>query len=115
MMRTGSPVRGVSISACFKMDSPSGRSEEHTSELQSHDNIVCRLLLEKQSKWRMPSQLAKDELEMQGDCPHHVVRSIWAVTCQPGKVELEIERYCPPDTFFYKNPAPSGCWYAIRL
>src|SRR3954465_10522962 len=26
---------------------PSGRSEEHTSELQSHDNLVCRLLLEK--------------------------------------------------------------------
>src|SRR4051812_32501077 len=25
-----------------------GRSEEHTSELQSHVNIVCRLLLEKQ-------------------------------------------------------------------
>src|SRR3954464_10262729 len=25
------------------------RSEEHTSELQSHDNLVCRLLLEKQS------------------------------------------------------------------
>src|SRR3954462_3159018 len=25
------------------------RSEEHTSELQSHDNLVCRLLLEK--KW----------------------------------------------------------------
>src|SRR3954466_14767479 len=24
------------------------RSEEHTSELQSHDNVVCRLLLEKQ-------------------------------------------------------------------
>src|SRR3954466_13973948 len=23
------------------------RSEEHTSELQSHDNIVCRLMLEK--------------------------------------------------------------------
>src|SRR3954467_16008544 len=27
--------------------SPAGRSEEHTSELQSHANIVCRLLLEK--------------------------------------------------------------------
>src|SRR3954462_16044570 len=25
----------------------SSRSEEHTSELQSHDNLVCRLLLEK--------------------------------------------------------------------
>src|SRR2546430_7627426 len=26
---------------------PSGRSEEHTSELQSQSNLVCRLLLEK--------------------------------------------------------------------
>src|SRR5260370_30710316 len=26
---------------------PSARSEEHTSELQSHLNLVCRLLLEK--------------------------------------------------------------------
>src|SRR3954462_15019233 len=26
------------------------RSEEHTSELQSHDNILCRLLLEKNSE-----------------------------------------------------------------
>src|SRR3954462_7718183 len=26
---------------------PYHRSEEHTSELQSHDNLVCRLLLEK--------------------------------------------------------------------
>src|SRR3954465_4034321 len=28
------------------------RSEEHTSELQSHDNLVCRLLLEKKQKSR---------------------------------------------------------------
>src|SRR5947207_6378016 len=26
-----------------------GRSEEHTSELQSHSDLVCRLLLEKKS------------------------------------------------------------------
>src|SRR5438034_3534443 len=26
---------------------PLGRSEEHTSELQSHSDLVCRLLLEK--------------------------------------------------------------------
>src|SRR5260370_9301309 len=30
-----------------------GRSEEHTSELQSHLNLVCRLLLEKKKKERM--------------------------------------------------------------
>ena len=29
------------------MDAPDGRSEEHTSELQSRTNLVCRLLLEK--------------------------------------------------------------------
>src|SRR5690606_39818892 len=28
---------------------PSGRSEEHTSELQSRENLVCRLLLEKKN------------------------------------------------------------------
>src|SRR5438477_8774638 len=29
---------------------PDARSEEHTSELQSHVNLVCRLLLEKKKK-----------------------------------------------------------------
>src|SRR5262249_61989721 len=31
---------------------PEGRSEEHTSELQSLTNLVCRLLLEKKKKTR---------------------------------------------------------------
>src|SRR2546430_7530711 len=30
--------------------SSGGRSEEHTSELQSQSNLVCRLLLEKKTK-----------------------------------------------------------------
>src|SRR5438132_7262666 len=29
-----------------------GRSEEHTSELQSHSDLVCRLLLEKKKRGR---------------------------------------------------------------
>src|SRR5688572_32467954 len=29
-----------------------GRSEEHTSELQSQSNLVCRLLLEKKKKYQ---------------------------------------------------------------
>src|SRR2546430_10457922 len=33
------------------------RSEEHTSELQSQSNLVCRLLLEKKNKHRQCSQL----------------------------------------------------------
>src|SRR5260370_36376081 len=31
------------------------RSEEHTSELQSHLNLVCRLLLEKKKKFTRPA------------------------------------------------------------
>src|SRR5260370_9961808 len=36
----------VAILAAYR----DGRSEEHTSELQSHLNLVCRLLLEKKKK-----------------------------------------------------------------
>src|SRR2546430_6285252 len=32
------------------------RSEEHTSELQSQSNLVCRLLLEKKNCLRRPGQ-----------------------------------------------------------
>src|SRR5207302_2795163 len=32
-----------------------GRSEEHTSELQSRENLVCRLLLEKKKKKQQTS------------------------------------------------------------
>src|SRR5690606_40772740 len=35
-------------------DSLQERSEEHTSELQSRENLVCRLLLEKKNKLNPP-------------------------------------------------------------
>src|SRR5690242_21299938 len=44
----GGRVRGE---AAVRSGTQSGaRSEEHTSELQSHVNLVCRLLLEKKKK-----------------------------------------------------------------
>src|SRR2546427_8175876 len=33
-----------------------GRSEEHTSELQSQSNLVCRLLLEKKKNQPLPTR-----------------------------------------------------------
>src|SRR5437588_6016508 len=36
--------------SCRKHGSHRPRSEEHTSELQSHSDLVCRLLLEKKKK-----------------------------------------------------------------
>src|SRR5438477_8035918 len=52
------------------------RSEEHTSELQSHVNVVCRLLLEKKKRIRyervedFPERLQPATLYVAGEEPH---------------------------------------------
>src|SRR5690606_40132396 len=44
----------VSASPCRYRQAPERRSEEHTSELQSRENLVCRLLLEKKNYQSAP-------------------------------------------------------------
>src|SRR5260370_23816103 len=48
------PVRVIrsleTYSVKRQLDGKDDRSEEHTSELQSHLNLVCRLLLEKKNR-----------------------------------------------------------------
>src|SRR5437773_6740602 len=39
------------------------RSEEHTSELQSHHDLVCRLLLEKKKKKRLDKTISETSSE----------------------------------------------------
>src|SRR4051812_49660341 len=46
--RSRSPARFTSFPS---PSTSSTRSEEHTSELQSHVNLVCRLLLEKKKRF----------------------------------------------------------------
>src|SRR5690242_21076785 len=49
----GEAFRSDAAAACVRAGGDvrtSDRSEEHTSELQSHVNLVCRLLLEKKKK-----------------------------------------------------------------
>src|SRR5256885_11944253 len=48
-----------------------GRSEEHTSELQSPCNLVCRLLLEKKNAWLTPVRPRADAV---GDQRHRGAR-----------------------------------------
>src|SRR3712207_7619471 len=44
----GSPITAVEVLGDLDLRQlPQGRSEEHTSELQSRQYLVCRLLLEK--------------------------------------------------------------------
>src|SRR5256885_3955810 len=88
-------ARGIGSSACLRMisyslsaskgTSPTSRSEEHTSELQSPCNLVCRLLLEKKkynqgASFSLPHQAplighGLQILSVQVDRPQHRARA----------------------------------------
>src|SRR5262245_64288151 len=65
-------ARGSSTSRLW---AESGRSEEHTSELQSLRHLVCRLLLEKKKQKDMPAQHSTQ---------HQHNRASLAQTAQPA-------------------------------
>src|SRR3712207_6991494 len=52
---TACPIRRPTPGPCRRSSRwpgpPTGRSEEHTSELQSRQYLVCRLLLEKKKRY----------------------------------------------------------------
>src|SRR3954449_6651765 len=55
------------------------RSEEHTSELQSHSHLVCRLLLEKKKHHMIRTQLAEQARHNSPAghrCPHATSRTV---------------------------------------
>src|SRR5258708_11503639 len=62
------PGRG----SCFWLQLPSSlnvqRSEEHTSELQSPDHLVCRLLLEKKKKNTSRFKIVRVETDNHSRC-----------------------------------------------
>src|SRR5260221_1118836 len=57
-------------------DGDLARSEEHTSELQSHSDLVCRLLLEKKKKemYRISCSIKRQGQAYHVDTIHHIVR-----------------------------------------
>src|SRR5438477_7953522 len=57
MHPAGLPARGGQVDMPLAQQA---RSEEHTSELQSHVNLVCRLLLEKKKRNRCTSSSASE-------------------------------------------------------
>src|SRR5260370_27496917 len=61
------PARTPGRAEARRTAGASWRSEEHTSELQSHLNLVCRLLLEKKKKQKtapMPADAAPDNTSL---------------------------------------------------
>src|SRR5260370_15185382 len=51
------------------------RSEEHTSELQSHLNLVCRLLLEKKNKRIVSKRTPPSSAPARHTKEHHVAQA----------------------------------------
>src|SRR5688572_31856300 len=71
------------------------RSEEHTSELQSQSNLVCRLLLEKKNKFSC-------------EYPHEpAAPAYWALRWQAEPPRLRLRRTLPR-TIPYSLPMPTA-------
>src|SRR5260221_6432284 len=68
------------------------RSEEHTSELQSHSDLVCRLLLEKKKKLGGAGAIAPEEANLLpidvGEPLVECVRLLGAERCDVGRIGL---------------------------
>src|SRR5438270_9826802 len=71
-------LRTPSARACA---APTSRSEEHTSELQSQSNLVCRLLLEKKKRHGSPSISHRKDLPL-------TYISTSQLECKIGKARL---------------------------
>src|SRR5438067_7176591 len=53
-VRTAARMKSLALAiGCVQTETIASRSEEHTSELQSRFDLVCRLLLEKKNKVRI--------------------------------------------------------------
>src|SRR5260370_3864575 len=62
MARSARRMRAANRDSPWAFNPSRRRSEEHTSELQSHLNLVCRLLLEKKKKKHTVSDDAQKHL-----------------------------------------------------
>src|SRR5438094_3990651 len=62
-MRPVTDRDGVNDPAGGRIDACHGRSEEHTSELQSPYDLVCRLLLEKKKSDHRQGEGRRDQLD----------------------------------------------------
>src|SRR2546427_4276808 len=68
ILRPSSTAMKTFFQKSFRQLNGSGRSEEHTSELQSQSNLVCRLLLEKKKKKKINNNSDEQTSPRHGNC-----------------------------------------------
>src|SRR3954467_3127435 len=76
------------------------RSEEHTSELQSHDNLVCRLLLEKKKHIERSGAVTGSEHSADGRGPAPLRRR-WALPRVPDRFRVHPFERVQQRNFFF--------------
>src|SRR6266571_5191990 len=94
---------------------PRRRSEEHTSELQSHVNLVCRLLLEKKKKNSLHHEQPHKTRTSQHS-PH--LSMAWTVDFRVGWLSLVCSSYCcalVDFCFFFFNDTATTEIYTLSL
>src|SRR4051795_1367282 len=84
------------------------RSEEHTSELQSHSHLVCRLLLEKIIKTLPSKGFRFIGLVQALDGPASHQRLVSSRARTRAAVSSAVYRIWWVCLFFFKWPAPTG-------
>src|SRR3954465_3008632 len=83
------------------------RSEEHTSELQSHDNLVCRLLLEKKNNAVTVRRAAARPLASRGPAPAGSLRDhSVGVRGRAARVRHLVASWSRLVFFFFNDTAP---------
>src|ERR1039457_2706149 len=91
------------------------RSEEHTSELQSPCNLVCRLLLEKKKK-KKQSNNRPTHPNVEGQALHHTL--LCRLLCTHASCWLPLTRFfffCCFFFFFFFNDTATTEIYTLSL
>src|SRR3954462_4594165 len=91
------------------------RSEEHTSELQSHDNLVCRLLLEKRQLVTMGSHVGFGPRGGHRGCPTTPLVATPVPPLTPALTTRPSSNFPLPSVFFFLNDTPPPEFYPLPL
>src|SRR5438876_3376426 len=78
--RSPTSPRRTRATRCLNREGAHGRSEEHTSELQSPVHLVCRLLLEKKKK--------KKNTKLKHKHKDNITRNFVSALTEPLKITI---------------------------
>src|SRR6476619_3228631 len=92
--------------------STAGRSEEHTSELQSLTNLVCRLLLEKKKKKSIAAQTKNTERKLERDLAREEIVRPHSASGRPLRLRSLLDRQTI--LFFFNDTATTEI-YTLSL